>query len=201
MAPLDDTPVAHHHDRNPEDAGHGVDLSGISSHALLRLYADILTSLNARGVLRSRNAPAGDLAEYLVAVAYGGTLAAQSKKSWDVAAPDGRLLQVKSRVVEPGARTSQNYSPFRSWDFDACVFVHFDAATYEVADAVEVPAETIRALTTPDGHVGQQARRLTVANLRKARAAATALEASLAVVSPYRDITPALREAMCRLPG
>lgn len=196
--------MTHRDDEAPmvePDAGYDVDLSGVSSHGLLRLYADILTTLNQRGVLRSRNAPAGDLAEYLVAVAYGGTLAAQSKKSWDVAAPDGRLLQVKARVIEPGTRSSQNYSPFRSWDFDACVFVHFDALTYEVADAVEVPAEDIRALTTPDGHVGEQARRLTVANLRKARAAAATLEGSLGVASPYRDVTALLGDAMRHLPG
>lgn len=196
MTHLDDTSPAT--DRGVE---HGVDLSAISSHALLRLYADILTTLNQRGVLRSRNAPAGDLAEYLVASAYQGTLASQSKKSWDVATPDGRLLQVKSRVIEPGSRTSQNYSPFRSWDFDACVFVHFDAFTYEVADAVEVPTEAIRTLTTPDGHVGEKARRLTVANLRKARTAAATLESSTGVVSPYRDVTAALAEAMQGLPA
>lgn len=193
MAPSDDVPAD-----PPID--HGIDLTNVSSHALLRLYADILTTLNHRGVLRSRNAPAGDLAEYLVGAAYGGTLAAQSKKSWDVATPDGRLLQVKSRVIEPGGRTSQNYSPFRSWDFDACVFVHFDAATYEVADAVEVPAEAIRALTTPDGHVGEKARRLTVANLRKARTAAATLESTLGVTSPYRDVTADLTAAMQALP-
>lgn len=80
------------------------------------------------------------------------------------------------------------------------MFVHFDALTYEVAEAVEVPAETIRALTTPDGHVGEQARRLTMANLRKARTNAAALEASVGVASVYLDITATLTEAMRHLP-
>ncbi len=59
-----------------------------------------------------RNAPAGDLAEHLVAVAvavavaaaaaaaaYEGTLAGASEKSWDVLLPSGAKIQVKCRVI------------------------------------------------------------------------------------------------------
>ena len=61
-----------------------IDLEHMSTRALLRLYSEILTELLQRGVVRSRNAPAGDLAEWLVARAYGGKLAPPSAKSWDV---------------------------------------------------------------------------------------------------------------------
>lgn len=74
---------------------------------LLRLYAQILTELLRRGVVRSRNAPAGDLAELLVARAYSGDLAPLSEKSWDVDA-GGRKLQVKSRVIDPGQQAHAN---------------------------------------------------------------------------------------------
>lgn len=180
---------------------HGIDLTAVSGHGLLRLYADILGELNARAVIRSRNAPAGDLAEYLVATAYQGTLAAQSKKSWDVQASDGRLLQVKSRVVEPGVRTSQNYSSFRSWDFDACVFVHFDARTYEVTSALEVPMDVIREVTTANDYVGRDARRLTVAGLRRAQAHAAAAQTAGGPPSPYVDVTDKIAAAMNDLPS
>jgi hypothetical protein len=122
-----------------------VDLSRLSTRDLLRLYADILTALVERRVVRSRNAPVGDLAEHLVATAYGGELAPRSEKSWDVRA-DGRLLQVKARLIVTGDTKSHVYSPFRSWGFDACVFLLMDAHTYDVARAVELPVATVQAL-------------------------------------------------------
>ena len=76
-------------------------LRALDSRTLLRQYAETLTILMERGVVRSRNAPAGDLAETLVAQAYGGHLAPPSQKSWDVELPDGTTLQVKCRVIDP----------------------------------------------------------------------------------------------------
>lgn len=131
----------------------GVDISTAPVSALLALYARILTELMARGVVRTRNAPAGDLAEVLVARTYGGELAANSEKSWDVAAPDGRRIQVKCRVIQAKKR-SHSYSPFRSFDFDACVFVLLDADTYEVLAAVEVPASSVQSACKPVAWVG-----------------------------------------------
>src|SRR4051812_36214917 len=115
------------------------DVSQLTTRALLRLYSEILTELNAREVIRSRNAPAGDLAERLVQLAYHGQLAAPSVKGWDVIAGE-RRLQVKSCVVMSGSR-ARSFSPFRSWGFDACVFVTFDALTYDVMEAIEVPID------------------------------------------------------------
>ena len=165
-----------------------MDLSRVDSLALLRMYADILTTLNRRTVLRTRNAPAGDLAEYLTAAVYEGTLASQSKASWDVEAADGRLLQVKSLVVGPG-KSGGNFSPFRSWGFDAGVFVLFDSLTYGVTSAIEVPATVIEALTTPVTHVGATARRVTPVNLRKAAQSAEDDALAGGPPSPYRDQT------------
>ena len=72
--------------------------SNFSSHELLRQYAGMLSELRARGVIRTLNAPSGDLAETLTERAYQGELAPDSEKSWDVRAAGGRFLQVKSRV-------------------------------------------------------------------------------------------------------
>ncbi|MCU1364431.1 MAG: hypothetical protein JWN39_70, partial [Ilumatobacteraceae bacterium] len=120
-----------------------VELDRLTTGELLRLYADILTKLLGRGVVRSRNAPAGDLAEYLVKTAFGGELAPPSAKSWDVQVGP-RRLQVKVRLLDAGDRRSHSYSTFRSWDFDACVFVLLDARTYEVTRAVEVPVAGVQ---------------------------------------------------------
>lgn len=122
-----------------------VDVKALRTREILRLYAALLEELIERRVVRTRNAPAGDLAETLVAVAYGGTLAPNSEKSWDVAAADGRRLQVKGRLVGPHTGRSQIFSIFRSWDFDACVFVLLDASSYDIGSAVEVPVDVARA--------------------------------------------------------
>jgi hypothetical protein len=58
-------------------------------------------------------------------VVYDGVLAPLSTKSSDLRAQDGRLVQVKSRVVV--CEQSGNFSFFRSWAFDVCVFVKFDS--------------------------------------------------------------------------
>ncbi len=132
---------------------HAVELARLTSRDLLRLYADILTELVRRRVVRSRNAPAGELGEYLVHVAYGGDLTPASEKSWDVRAADGRLLQVKTRLIADGDHKSHVYSPFRSWDFAACVFLIFDAHTYDLIRAVEVPVGAVRDRARENTHV------------------------------------------------
>jgi hypothetical protein len=115
------------------------------TRTLLRVQAAALTELIRRGVVRTRNAPAGDLAETLVARAYAGTLAPPSEKSWDVEVPDGRRLQVKCRLVGPAARRGQRgLSPFRSFEFDAAVIVLLDELTFDVERAVEVPVSVIQ---------------------------------------------------------
>lgn len=137
-----------------------MDLSSYSARDLLCMYAGILTELMDRGVTRTRNAPVGDVAELLVARAYAGALAPASEESWDVGAADGRRLQVKSRLVLRGHKGIQQYSPFRSWDFDACVFVTLDAKSYDVLQALEAPPEGIRSLASPVPHVGATAMRV-----------------------------------------
>lgn len=117
----------------------------MSTQKLLTTYAAILSELRRRGTIRTLNAPAGDIAEVLVAKAYGGVLAPNSEKSWDVRADNGRLLQVKCRVVAASATSKPvQFSVFRSWGFDAAVFVVLSADTYDVLGAYEVPSETVR---------------------------------------------------------
>lgn len=128
------------------------DITRLSTRQILRLYASLLTELIGRGVVRSRNAPVGDLAETLVARAYNGQLPGRSEKSWDVLTPDGLRLQVKSRMVGPHTSASQVYSVFRSWDFDACVFVQVDSLTYAIIQAAEVPATSVQQVAGWSSH-------------------------------------------------
>jgi hypothetical protein len=119
----------------------------LSATALLGRYAEVMGELFDRGIVRTRNAPAGDLAELLVARALGGTLAPNPARGWHVALPDGRHLLVKCRVIHPGQRTGQSYSAIRSWGFDGCVFVQLDASSYGVRSAVEVPVAVVREIS------------------------------------------------------
>lgn len=121
------------------------DVAGTPTRTLLRLYASTLTELLRRKVIRTRNAPAGDLAELLVARAYGGDLAQNSEKSWDVRSGDDRLLQVKCRVVSERPQHGQlGLSPFRSFDFDAVVIVLLGEQTYDVVQATELPVAAVK---------------------------------------------------------
>jgi hypothetical protein len=51
------------------------DLSLFSNAGLFSFYRAILSELKSRGVIRTENAPVGDYAEYLVAIALGGQVA------------------------------------------------------------------------------------------------------------------------------
>ena len=155
------------------------------TRTLLRLYAATPTELLRRRVVRTRNAPAGDLAEWLVARAYGGELAPASEKSWDVRSVDGRRLQVKCRTVSEVARRGQRgLSPFRSFDFEAAVIVLLDETTFDVVQAVELPVDAIRA----------SARHVAWVNGHRVRANAALLTSPAA-----RDVTTLLRRAMDHL--
>jgi hypothetical protein len=157
-----------------------IDVDSLTVRDLLRLSARVVTELNKRGVVRSRNAPAGDLAEYLVFKAYQGELAAPSVKSWDVQAGT-RKLQVKCRLVDRADRRSQSFSPFRSWEFHTCVFVVLDCYTYDVVRAVEIPMETVRTLARESSWV--KAHRISVSQI-------------VGSITGARDVTDLMRRAL-----
>lgn len=139
------------------------DLRTRSTVQLLADYADILTELIRRGVARSRNAPVGDLAEHLAVAAYGGQLPAQSNPAWDFIDADGRRVQVKGMVYAPERHGTRKFGGIRSWDFDVCLFVVFDALTFQVVEAREVSPDWVRATAIVSKANGSQ---LTLAQLR-----------------------------------
>jgi hypothetical protein len=122
------------------------DPAAMSVRDLLHAQVAIIDELLARGIVRTRNSPLGDLAETLALRAYGGALAPNSEKSWDLTANDGRRIQVKARLVDLADRRSQNFSAVRSWGFDAALFLLFDARTYALTWARELTAPECQAL-------------------------------------------------------
>jgi len=114
------------------------DPAALTVRQLLASSVAVIDELLRRGLIRTRNSPLGDLAESLALRAYGGELAPNSEKSFDLWTADGRRLQVKARLVRLDDKRSQTFSAFRSWDFDAALFLVFDASTYDLAWAREV---------------------------------------------------------------
>jgi len=123
----------------------GFDPTLLSVGEILHVYTALLVELGRRGLVRTNNAPIGDLAEYACAAYYEGTLAPNSEKSYDLIAADGRRVQVKVRNVREGTRPSAVFSSIRSTDFDVCVFILANARTHTIEAAYEWTPEEIQA--------------------------------------------------------
>jgi hypothetical protein len=118
----------------------------LSVRQLLASYVAVLDELMRRGLVRTRNSPLGDLAESLALRAYGGVLAPNSEKSYDLLTANHRRIQVKARLVDPRDRRSQNFSAFRSWNFDSALFLLFDTNTYDLIWARELTRDETEAI-------------------------------------------------------
>ncbi|MFC5500673.1 DUF6998 domain-containing protein [Lysinimonas soli] len=122
----------------------GDPLPGLSIGELLTTYRHVLASLRARGMVRTNNAPIGDLAEYCAAIVYDGLLAPNSEKSYDLVAEDGRRIQVKVRVIRSDTRPTAAFSPLRSFRFDAAVFLLVNDESGRVETAMELSAAEVQ---------------------------------------------------------
>ncbi len=117
-----------------------MDLEKLSVHELLGLHCDAIAELRHRGVLRTKNNPVGDYAEWLVSVAFGLTLANNSSASYDAISKSGKKIQIKARRVTKGNRSRQ-LSVLRNLDtqgFDELIIVIFDEF-FQITDAYSMP--------------------------------------------------------------
>lgn len=135
-----------------------------STKELLAQYAAILAELRAREVIRTRNAPLGDYAEYLAQQAFGGTLLPNSGKSYDLLDGESRRLQVKARSVGVGVSPSAKFSAFRSFEFDSAVFIAFDLGSYEVEWARLVPRDDVETAARYSSHINGSSVRINIAS-------------------------------------
>ncbi|WIB65815.1 hypothetical protein [Curtobacterium sp. MCBD17_040] len=135
---------------------------------LLAGYAATLDELNARGIVRTRNPPLGDLAETLALRTYGGALEKNSAKSWDLVTDDGTTMQVKARLLDRADKSSQTFSAFRSFTFHVALFLLFDAANYDLVWARQLTAAEAETLGRRVEHTNSTAipiRRVTTVGL------------------------------------
>lgn len=133
--------------------------SELGSHSvadLLSLYAEVLTELRDRRVIRSTNNPVADYAEWLVARAFGFELAPKSAAGYDVLAADGTRYQVKGRRPT-GANPSRQLSFIRGFGgasepFDYLIGILFNE-DFTVQRAAQIPVADVHQLAVWNAHV------------------------------------------------
>jgi len=133
-----------------------MDLKNTSSIELMNFYAEILTELNRRNVIRTYNSPVGDYAEWLVSKKMALILETNSKKGYDAYDPETKLrYQIKSRWERGKASTqSRELNVIRNLNenqFDYLIIVIFDT-TFTVKEAYQVPHELIRKYAHTNRH-------------------------------------------------
>lgn len=134
---------------------------------LFTLYGHILDELEHRDVVRTRNQPLGDYAEWLTWQALAGKQSTnKSEKAYDLTANlgagllggtgpdagghDGARIQVKSRSVSPKTRAGQlETSPFHADGLDYLALVLHEASDYAVRQAVLLPLKTALTYARP----------------------------------------------------
>lgn len=129
-------------------------LTSLTHLELLSLHSDILAELHSRGVIRTKNNPVGDYAEWLVSEALGMILLSNSSAGADAIDADGMKVQIKARRVTPD-NPSRQLSALRNYeaaDFDYLIAIIFDE-TYNVLDGYKIPHEVIRDYARHSNHV------------------------------------------------
>jgi hypothetical protein len=127
-----------------------LDLKPFSTLELLQLNAATVSELKRRGVIRTKNKPTGDYAEYLFCTAFGWSQQGNSTKSHDAVSPDGTTYQIKARHFS-GKKSSRQLGAFRSFEFDYLAAVLFQE-DYTVERAIIIPVTSIKGRTHRSTH-------------------------------------------------
>lgn len=130
------------------------DLEKLSEIELLQLHASIIDELKRREVVRTKNNPIGDYAEWLVAKALNLQLARNSSAGYDGKDINGIKYQIKARRITPENKSSQ-LSAIRNLsgkDFDELVGLIFDEK-YQILVAVQIPHEVVKEYAEYREHV------------------------------------------------
>jgi hypothetical protein len=126
----------------------------LTSHQLLQLHSQILDELTKRGVVKTKNNPIGDYAEWLVATSLGCVLQTNSTAGYDAIDKEGYRLQIKARRITVSNKSRQ-LSAIRNLDgngFDYLVAVIFDEG-YGVKMALKIPHQIIKDYAKYSEHI------------------------------------------------
>lgn len=120
------------------------DLKKFTTSDLFKYFADILGELKQRKVVRTRNNPVADYAEWLVARSLGLTLERNSRAGYDAINNRGERFQIKSRRLDP-TNQSRQLSVIRNLkekEFDYLIGVLFEK-DFTVKEAYKIPHKII----------------------------------------------------------
>jgi len=126
----------------------------IPTRELLSLHSNILIELKNRKILRTKNNPVGDYAEWLVHTAFGYELQTNSNHGFDAKDTDGTRYQIKARRITPDNKSTQ-LSAIRNLgekDFDFLIVVLFDQE-FTAYKAVQIPHSTVEKYAKYRKHV------------------------------------------------
>jgi hypothetical protein len=120
---------------------------------LLRQYAETIDALRLTGVVRTKNNPVADYAEWLVARALGLELVPKSATGHDAIGPDGRRYEVKARRItrDNGSRQLSAIRKLDEEHFDWLVGVLFER-DFSVLRAAKIPRKVVCAHVTFSAH-------------------------------------------------
>ena len=134
------------------------DPKAFSTPDLLRCFADILDELKQREVVRTRNNPVADYAEWLVAQRFDLSLERNSRSGYDATNAMKKRFQIKSRRLDP-SNASRQLSVIRNLDageFDYLIGVLFNR-DFTVKEAYKIPhgviAKYARFSKHQNGHI------------------------------------------------
>lgn len=131
-----------------------MNLANLSIPELLKLHAAAIDELKNRGVLRTKNNPVGDYAEWLVSSALNLTLTKNSAAGHDAESSDGKKIQIKGRRIaeNSGARQLGVIRNLEKNDFDELIAVIFNEA-YKIIEAYLIPHSVISEFSSYRAHV------------------------------------------------
>lgn len=130
-----------------------MNLQEYSDKDLIKLHRSIIAELIERGVVRTRNNPVGDYAEWLCAKFLKAAIETNSKKGYDLKDAAGVRYQVKARMDE-GRRSNRQLSAVRSLsehDFDHLIAIFFDSG-FDVSEAYLLPHKVVKQLAIYQDH-------------------------------------------------
>ncbi len=120
---------------------------------LLAMHGRIIDTLRSREILRSKNNPVADYAEYLVCSALALSLAGKSTKGHDATDERGLRYEVKARRLtdDNGSRQLSAIRKLEDRHFDFLVGALFDAE-FRIVRAAMIPWDIIKNVATYRTH-------------------------------------------------
>ncbi|MFA6320280.1 MAG: hypothetical protein WCY36_00290 [Candidatus Omnitrophota bacterium] len=121
-----------------------IDVSKLPLSKILILFGDLMDELKKRGVVRTRNNPVADYAEWLTVRVFSLGIQTSSNKGFDAIDKKGIRYQIKGRRLD-ASNPSRQLGVIRDLDkkgFDFLIAIIFNK-DFTIHDAYKIPHELI----------------------------------------------------------